>query len=92
MLALAAGNSDLRHQLSESGDIAAEVLFGIHGEMALTLDDVVMRRTGIGQLGNPGQSVLETCARLLGSELDWSEERRNSEITAVEQNFRTAAA
>jgi glycerol-3-phosphate dehydrogenase len=92
MLALAASNPDLRRQLSESGDIAAEVLFGVREEMAVTLEDVVMRRTGIGQLGNPGAPVLTTCARMMASEFGWNEERRASEIKAVEANFRTAEA
>jgi glycerol-3-phosphate dehydrogenase len=92
MLALATTNPDLRQQVSQSGDIAAEVPFAVREEMALTLEDVVMRRTGIGQLGNPGRSALETCSQLMAAELGWSEERRNSEIAAVEQNFRTQGA
>jgi len=92
MLSLAASNADLRQQLSESGDIAAEVPFAVREEMALTLEDVVMRRTGIGQVGNPGASVLATCAQIMANELGWSEERRASEIAAVEINFKTQGA
>jgi glycerol-3-phosphate dehydrogenase len=92
MLALATGNPELRQQLSESGDIAAEVPFSVRDEMAFTLDDVVMRRTGIGQLGSPERQVLQTCAQLMAREFGWNEQRINTEIALVEQNFRTVAA
>ena len=42
--------------LGESGDTLAQVAFAVREEMALTLEDVVMRRTWLGQFGPPPQS------------------------------------
>jgi glycerol-3-phosphate dehydrogenase len=67
-----------------------EILRAVRQEMALTLDDLVMRRTGTGLLGHPGTgtAVLERNARLMAAELGWSDDRRAQEIAAVERNFR----
>jgi glycerol-3-phosphate dehydrogenase len=89
MLQLAEATPRLGEVLSPSGDIAGQVAFAMHEEMALTLEDVVMRRTGIGQLGHPGASALETCAQLMADELGWASERARAEIATVEQNFRS---
>ncbi len=78
----------LKKALSPSGDIGAQVLFAIHEEMALTLDDVVMRRTGIGQLGDPGSAALEAAATLMAAELGWSDDHKKQEIDFVAQNYR----
>jgi glycerol-3-phosphate dehydrogenase len=92
MLRLVETTPRLGEVLSPSGDIAAQVAFAMREEMALTLEDVVMRRTGIGQLGHPGAAALETCAQLMANELGWAPERTRAEIATVEQNFRTLDA
>ncbi|HEX3944424.1 MAG TPA: glycerol-3-phosphate dehydrogenase/oxidase [Rhizomicrobium sp.] len=92
VLRLAEANPRLRQILSRSGDIAAQVAFAMREEMALTLEDVIMRRTGIGQLGHPGAVALETCAQLMADKLGWTPDRMRAEIAAVEQNFRTLDA
>jgi glycerol-3-phosphate dehydrogenase len=73
--------------LSETGDIGAQVLFAIREEAALTMDDVVMRRTGIGQLGNPGAERLQQVADLMAAELGWDNARKAQELAAVQRNF-----
>lgn len=83
---------ELTNTLSPSGDIAAQVPFAIREEMALTLDDVVMRRTGIGQLGDPGRDTLDRVAALMAAELGWDDSRKLREIEAVQANFRTEPA
>jgi glycerol-3-phosphate dehydrogenase len=92
VLAQAGNRPELRQQLSPSGDIGAQVLFAIRKEMALTLEDVVMRRTGIGQLGNPGNDALDRVATLMAAELGWDDGRRQHEIETVKTNFRTVSA
>jgi glycerol-3-phosphate dehydrogenase len=80
----------LRPSREGSGDDAATQVFcAIRTEMALTLEDVVMRRIGIGQLGHPGGDALTRCATLMANELGWTEARRQTEIAATESNFRT---
>jgi glycerol-3-phosphate dehydrogenase len=82
-------NARLPGARSLPSDIAAQVVLALREEMALTLDDVVMRRNGMGQLGNPGHETLNRCASLMANELGWSEARRQAEIGAVESNFNT---
>jgi glycerol-3-phosphate dehydrogenase len=89
IMVMARDNPELEESLSSCGDIAAQVLNATREEMALTLDDVVMRRTGIGQLGHPGAAAIDHVAAMMALELGWSDDRRVQEIAAVERNFRT---
>src|SRR6202789_2149 len=69
----AAGNRpELLEPVAATGDIGAQVLFAMRDEMAMTLSDVVMRRTGIGQLGPPDTATLASVATLMASELGWT--------------------
>lgn len=63
--------------------LQAEVLYFIHEESALTLADVVLRRTGLGTLQCPAPAVLDTVARAMAAELGWREERVSQEIQQV---------
>lgn len=87
MLAEAGNRPDLLQPLGLTGDIGAQVLFAIREEMALTLADVVTRRTGIGQLGKPSADVLARTADIMATELGWSAERRAREIESVVQSL-----
>lgn len=78
--------------LGATGDIAAQVPFAIREEMALTLADVVMRRTGIGQLGLPSPDVLEKVAELMAGELGWDAGRREREIASLAPFYATREA
>jgi len=90
LLAILNGNPDLCQPLSPSGDIGVQILFAIREEMALTLEDVVMRRTGIGQEGDPGSSALDRAATLMAAECGWSEPHRRAEIDSVATIFRNS--
>ncbi|MDE3116010.1 MAG: glycerol-3-phosphate dehydrogenase/oxidase [Pseudomonadota bacterium] len=79
----------LRRPLSPSGDIGAQVLYAVREEMAMTLEDVVMRRTGIGQLGDPGAASIRIVAEMMSAELGWTEAQRDAEIASLARNFRT---
>jgi glycerol-3-phosphate dehydrogenase len=87
MLSEANNRPELLEALGTTGDIAAQVLYAVREEMALTLDDVLMRRTGIGQLGKPENETIESAARLMAKECGWSDERRLSEIASVAPRF-----
>ena len=89
MMAAAGNRPELRAPLSPTGDIGAQVLFAIREEMASTLEDVVMRRTGIGQLGYPGDKCVEDVASLMTAELGWSDARKQAEIRSLKPIFRT---
>ncbi|HEY3777567.1 MAG TPA: glycerol-3-phosphate dehydrogenase/oxidase [Rhizomicrobium sp.] len=83
---------DLAAALSASGDIGAQIVLAVREEMAMTLEDAVMRRTGIGQEGHPGMTVLETCAAIMAGECGWSDARRRAEIESVAAGFRGAGS
>lgn len=87
VLTLGQNRPDLRESLSESGDIGAQVLYAMREEMALTLNDAVMRRTGMGQLGNPGATNIARVASLMAEELGWDVARMGAEIASVAPNF-----
>jgi glycerol-3-phosphate dehydrogenase len=63
------------------------VLEAVRHEMALTLEDVVVRRTGLGAAGHPGDEVVRRCAELMQAELGWSPERVEDEIAAVQRFY-----
>jgi glycerol-3-phosphate dehydrogenase len=84
----AAGNRpELLEPIAATGDIGAQVLFAMRDEMAMTLTDVVMRRTGIGQLGAPDTVTLANVATLMASELGWTDARRQREIDQIASTF-----
>ncbi len=63
-------------------EILAEVTFAIEQEQARTLCDVLVRRTGIGTIGHPGDETLEKLASLAARLLGWDEERKDLEKQA----------
>jgi glycerol-3-phosphate dehydrogenase len=77
--------------MNVSGDVPAQVAFSIREEMALTLEDLVMRRTAIGQFGKPAPELLARLAAMMGAELGWSPARQQSEIDAVNRLYEIAA-
>ncbi|UCG25920.1 MAG: glycerol-3-phosphate dehydrogenase/oxidase [Chloroflexota bacterium] len=63
--------------------IKAEVIHAIRQEMALTLADVVLRRTELGAAGLPEEECIAVCADLMTAELGWNHDRRQKEIEGV---------
>ncbi len=70
-------------------DIWAEVVYAIRAEMAVSLSDVLFRRTGLCTLGNPGTSIIEEAADMMAKELKWKKARRNQEIDKALDVFTT---
>ena len=73
--------------MNVSGDVPAQILFSVREEMALTLEDLVMRRTSIGQFGKPAPELLAQLAAMMGTELGWSPARHQSEIDGVNRLY-----
>jgi glycerol-3-phosphate dehydrogenase len=73
LLELVAGSSET---------IRAEVAYAVQDEMAVTLADVVFRRTDLGSSG-AGAEALEEASRLMAGRLGWDEPRRQRELAAV---------
>ncbi len=63
--------------------IGAEIIHAIRHEMAVTLPDVVFRRTDLGSAGLPAPATLQRCADIMANECGWNVSRRNEELTKV---------
>ena len=62
---------------------ADPIRHAVEMEMAHTLADVVLRRTGLGAAGYPGDAAVAECANAMQQIVGWSTERRDSEVAAV---------
>jgi glycerol-3-phosphate dehydrogenase len=87
VLGLVRDESSLGETVGHSRTLRAEVVHAVREEMAQALGDCVFRRTDIGTAGNPGQSTLRECARLMARELGWSEMRQERELEEVHTRF-----
>lgn len=63
--------------------LQAEVIYAVREEMAQRLSDVVFRRTGLGSAELPSAEILQFCAEVMETELDWSPVRTQQELQAV---------
>jgi len=88
---LARADKSLAEPLDQDGEIAAQVVYATREEMALTLKDIFLRRTGLGTLGDPGDDVLNKVADLAMSELGWDSDRKDQEIRQVKQALQVPA-
>ena len=70
--------------------IRAEVVHAVREEMALHLTDVLLRRTDLGTLGNPGELAIRECADLMAMELGWTPERTGKEIQEAQSIYTLA--
>jgi len=73
-------------------DIMAQVDYAVEREMALTLPDVMLRRTGLGTLGEPSLDTIETVAQRMASHLDWNSQRFDDEVEAMRDRYWPARA
>ena len=77
--------------LGQSGDTPAQIAFAMTEEMALTLEDMVMRRTALGQFGKPDVRLLETVAGQMAAQLGWIAEKTAQEIASLDPIYRTVS-
>lgn len=54
-------------------DIAAQVRYAVHHELAVTVEDVVLRRTALCDLAHPGEDTVRRIAEIMAFELGWTE-------------------
>lgn len=67
--------------------IVAEIIYALRNEMALTLKDVVLRRTGMGMLRCPSLESIANTAVIISSELGWDKAKEASEIDSLLQVY-----
>jgi glycerol-3-phosphate dehydrogenase len=82
---LARADTTLAETLNSDGEILAQVAYAIREEMAMTLKDIFLRRTGLGTLGDPGVAVIDKVAALSSAELGWTKEKERSEVAQLKR-------
>ncbi len=80
VLDLARRDRFLSEILNDDGEVLSQAVYAVRHEMARTLSDIVLRRTGIATLGNPGLPVLENVAQLAAKELGWDGKKIETEL------------
>lgn len=79
---------DLLHKLCPDREaLEVEVHYAVSCEMAMTLDDVVFRRTGLGTIGYPGEEAIKRCAHIMGELLGWGDGERQDQIALVNERY-----
>jgi glycerol-3-phosphate dehydrogenase len=73
--------------IGETTTLRAEIRHAIEHEMAVKLEDVVMRRTELGAGSHPGRRALEATAMAMAQHLHWSDSRMREELTAMERTL-----
>lgn len=73
--------------LPDSVVLPVEVRYALREEQAQSLEDVVLRRTGIGAFGRPSQRFIEACTDLMAGELGWDDARCRAEIARLDDYY-----
>ncbi|NOZ11438.1 MAG: FAD-dependent oxidoreductase [Gammaproteobacteria bacterium] len=68
--------------------IKAEVLYVLEHEMVVKLTDLMVRRLGIGGLGQPSESAIEYCAGVMADALSWNASEKQSNIDELRDYYR----
>ena len=83
ILALVRGKPELATEIDpESGAIAAEIVFVSREELALSLSDILLRRTMIAYGPSVGYGADEAAALVAGKHLGWTGARQRGELAA----------
>ncbi len=69
------------------GCVIGEIAWAVEKEMACTLTDVVIGRTGLGSLGYPGREVLELVADVMQDLLGWTEATKKEQLEDAERHY-----
>jgi glycerol-3-phosphate dehydrogenase len=67
--------------------IGAQIVEVARNEMALTLEDTVLRRTGLGAAGYPGDEAILKVERLMRNELGWTSARVEDEVRLLKEFY-----
>jgi glycerol-3-phosphate dehydrogenase len=83
LMEIACGDAKLAAPLNDDGEMLGQAVYAIRNEMACALTDILIRRTGIGTLGHPGEKVLTDIADIAARELKWDQTRIERELEAA---------
>jgi len=84
---IASKDKKMSQVLNADGELLAQVYYAIKKEMAKTLKDIFLRRTGLGTLGNPGKEVISVVSNLAAELLGWNDKKKNEEIESLMKVF-----
>ncbi len=88
---LMAEHPELREPVAPgAATVGAEVIYAIDTEMAMTLGDIVVRRTALGAAGHPGRDAVEGVARIAASRLGWDAARIEEEVRLLDEFYAVA--
>ncbi len=88
VLELARAEPSLAEVLNQDGQILAAAVFAVRKEMARTLNDILFRRTGLGNIGHPGKETVNKVAVLAAKELGWDDSKLDEELILADQALR----
>jgi glycerol-3-phosphate dehydrogenase len=74
---------------SETGALAAEIVFAVRHELATTLADSLLRRTMVGLNSTCGLTAVEAAGEIARKYLGWSEGRVTEEIAAYRNEIKS---
>lgn len=77
--------TDARRMIADSSTLRAEVVFAVREEMAMRLEDVIMRRTDLAAGAHPGRTAIHDAALEMANLCGWTEQRKLAEIDATEK-------
>ncbi|RLD49940.1 MAG: glycerol-3-phosphate dehydrogenase [Bacteroidetes bacterium] len=80
---IAQENSEYADVVSHDGELLSEVVYAIKHESAMTLKDILLRRTGIGTLGKPKEEILQKVIKIASEMLNWNEDRKQEEYNSI---------
>lgn len=83
VLALGKDRPELLQPIKATKTLKAEIVHAVDAEMALHLDDALLRRTDIATGERARQETLDECAALMANLLGWSSTQRRSEVERI---------
>ena len=88
VVALASAEPRLAERITPSLPIVgAQIVEAARNEMTLTLEDIVLRRTGLGAAGYPGDEAILKVERLMRDELGWTSPRVEDEVRLLKEFY-----
>ncbi len=79
--------ADSGARIPDTTTLLVEIRHAMEHEMAMKLEDVVMRRTELAAGSHPGRRALEAAAMEMGRHLQWSDNRMREELSATERTL-----
>jgi glycerol-3-phosphate dehydrogenase len=80
-------HADIGACIPDTTTLLAEIRHAVENEMAVKLEDVVMRRTELAAGSHPGRRALEAAAMEMAQHMRWGDSRMREELSATERTL-----